>query len=168
MRLGIASAQNQGVYCKDVHRKQEYGTIQFDFLGYTFRPRSSKDRYGRLFVNFSPAISRAAAKSIRQTMRRWRLQLKSDKTIEDLARMFRPVIQGWINYYCKFYPSGFQPIANHLDRFLVRLAMRKFKRFRGHHRRALYWLGRIAQRQRFLFHYWRASFLPPTGTTGPR
>jgi RNA-directed DNA polymerase len=156
------------VYCKDNHRKQEYETIQFDFLGYTFRPRRSKDRYGRLFVNFTPAISRSAAKSIRQTIRRWRLQLKSDKTIEDLARMFRPVIQGWINYYCKFYPSAFQPIANHLDRFLARWAMRKFKRLRGHQRRAMHWLGRIAQRQRFLFPHWRAGFVPPTGTMGAR
>jgi hypothetical protein len=57
------------VYCKDIHRKQEYETIQFDFLGYTFRPRRSKDRNGRVFVNFTPAISRSAAKSIRQTMR---------------------------------------------------------------------------------------------------
>lgn len=166
--LELHPVKTKVVYCKDIHRKQEYGTIQFDFLGYTFRPRRSKGRNGRLFVNFSPAISRSAAKSIRQTMRRWRLQLKSDKTIEDLARMFRPVIQGWINYYCKFYPSAFQPIANHLDRFLVRWAMRKFKRFRGHQRRALYWLGRIAKRQRYLFPHWRAGFVPPTGTMGAR
>ena len=156
------------VYCKDLHRKQEYETIQFDFLGYTFRPRRSKDRYGRVFVNFTPAISRSAAKAIRQTVRGWRLQLKSDKTIEALAHMFRPVIQGWINYYCKFYPSAFQPIANHLDRFLARWAMRKFRRFRGHRRRAMHWLGRIAQRQRFLFPHWRAGFVPSTGTMGAR
>ena len=32
------------VYCKDAHRKGEHATIQFDFLGYTFRPgwRSGK------------------------------------------------------------------------------------------------------------------------------
>jgi RNA-directed DNA polymerase len=149
-------------------REQEYETIQFAFLGYTFRPRRSKGRNGCLFVNFSPAISRSAAKSIRQTMRRWRLQLKSDKTIEDLARMFRPVIQGWINYYCKYYPSAFQPIANHLDRFLVRWVMRKFKRFRGHQCRTLHWLGQIAKRQQYLFPDWRAGFVPPTGTLGTR
>jgi hypothetical protein len=26
------------------------------------------------------------------------LQLKSDKSLEDLARMFNPVISGWVNY----------------------------------------------------------------------
>ncbi len=156
------------VYCKDIHRKQEHEVIQFDFLGYTFRPRRSKDRYGRVFVNFTPAISRSSAKSIRQTMRSWRLQLKSDKSIEDLSCMFRPVIQGWINYYCRFHPSAFHPIANHLNRYLARWAMRKFKRFRGHQRRAMHWIGRIAQRRRVLFPHWQAGFVPSTGTMGAR
>jgi hypothetical protein len=70
------------VYCKDIHRKQGHDVIQFAFLGYTFRPRRSKDHYGRVFVNFTLAISRSSAKSIRQTIRSWRLQLKSDKSIE--------------------------------------------------------------------------------------
>ena len=141
---------------------------RFDFLGYTFRPRRSKDRYGRVFVNFTPTISRSSAKSIRQTVRSWRLELKSDKPIEDLACMFRPVIRGWINYYCKFHPPAFHPIANHLNRYLTRWAMRKFKRFRGHGRQTMQWLGRIAQRQRFLFPHWRAGFVPSTGAIGAR
>ena len=37
------------VYCRDIHRQEEHESIQFDFLGYTFRPRRSKDRYGRVF-----------------------------------------------------------------------------------------------------------------------
>jgi RNA-directed DNA polymerase len=167
-KLELHPDKTKVVYCKGIHRTREYETIQFDFLGYTFRPRRSKDREGRVFVNFTPAISRSAAKEIRQTMRGWRLQLKSDKTIEDLARMFGPVIQGWINYYCKFHPSAFRPIANHLDRFLARWVTRKFKRFRGHRRQAMHWLGRIAQRQKHLFPHWLAGFVPSTGTMGAR
>ena len=53
---------------------QEHEHIQFDFLGYTFRPRRSFDRYGRTFTNFSPAIARSAAKALRQEVRSWRLQ----------------------------------------------------------------------------------------------
>ena len=166
--LELHPKKTKVVYCRDIHRKQPYETIQFDFLGYTFRPRRSKDRYGRVFVNFTPAISRAAATSIRQTVRGWHLQLKSDKSIEDLARMFGPVIRGWMNYYCRFYPSAFGPVADHLNQYLARWAMRKFKRLAGHKRRARYWLGRIAQRQKFLFPHWRDGFLPPTGTMGAR
>ena len=39
----------------------------FTFLGYTFRPRKAVDKYGRVYVNFLPAVSRAAKKEMRQT-----------------------------------------------------------------------------------------------------
>jgi len=147
-------------YCKDVQRQQQYETIQFDFLGYTFRPRRSKDRYGRVFVNFTPGISRTASKAIRQTVRGWRLQLKSEKSIEDLGKMFRSKIGGWLNYYCKFYPSGFYPVARHLNWALVRWATRKFKKLRGHKTRARVWLSKIAKGQPWLFPHWETGFLP--------
>jgi RNA-directed DNA polymerase len=166
--LELHSDKTKVVYCKDKHRQKAYETIQFDFLGYTFRPRRSKDRYGRVFVNFTPAISRESAKAIRQTVRGWRLQLKSDKSIEDLACMFGPVIRGWINYYCRFHRSAFRSTADHLDLYLARWAMRKFKRLRGHRRRAIHWIGRIASRQTGLFPHWRVGFLPPTGAMGAR
>ena len=66
----------------------------FDFLGYTFRPRRSKNRTGKYFVNFTPAVSNKAAKSMRQTMRRWAFQNRSDKSLEDIAHMFNPVSAG--------------------------------------------------------------------------
>ena len=154
------------VYCKDVHREKRYDTIQFDFLGYTFRPRRSKDRYGRVYTNFTPALSREAAKDMRQTVRRWRLQLKSDKSIDDLSRMFGPVIRGWMGYYCRFYLSEFWVVADHLNRALVRWAMRKYKRLRGHKRRAKLWLARQAQRRPGLFPHWRAGFVVSAGTMG--
>lgn len=61
------------VYCKDNKRRKECEHISFDFLGYTFQPRSARDRKGEKFLNFLPAISNKAAKGIRQTIRSWRL-----------------------------------------------------------------------------------------------
>jgi RNA-directed DNA polymerase len=145
------------VYCQDVHRRQEHACIQFDFLGYTFRPRRSRDRYGRLFTNFTPAIAPAAAKALRQEIRGWRLQLKSDKSIDDLSRMFSPVISGWVNYYCRFHASAFCRVAKHIDRALARWAMRKFNRLRGHKRRAEEWVARMTRQRPGLFAHWRAS-----------
>ena len=161
--LELHPEKTKVVYCQDIHRQGEYEHIQFDFLGYTFRPRKSKDRYGRVFVNFTPAMSRAAGKEIRQTVRSWRLQLKSDKSIKDLSKMFGPVIHGWINYYCRFHPSAFQVTANHLDIAMTRWAMRKFKRLRGHRRWAKHWIGKIAHQQPYLFPHWRKGFVPSAG-----
>ena len=150
------------VYCKDDNRKGSYQNESFDFLGYTFRPRRSKNRYGKYFVNFSPAVSNKALKAMRQKMRSWRLQLKSDKSIEDLGYMFYSIINGWINYYGHYYKSALYPVFQHLNHLLVRWAMRKYKKLRGHQRRAAHWLGGIAKREPFRFPHWkRLGVCPP-------
>jgi len=143
------------VYCKDGKRQGSYQHEKFNFLGYTFRARRVKNHRGELFVGFGPAISNDAKKSIRQTIRKWSVHLRSDKELEDIAHMFNAVLQGWINYYGKYYKSEMYPIFQHLNCILARWATRKYKKFRNHRRRAQHWLGKIAQREPKLFAHWR-------------
>jgi RNA-directed DNA polymerase len=151
------------IYCKDDDRRGEHPHTRFDFLGFTFRPRRSKDRWGKSFINFSPAVSNEAGKEMRQETRRWKLHLRSDKSLEDLSRMLSPKVRGWINYYGSFYKSALYPTLRHLNRILVRWAMRKFKRLRHHLTNAVYWLGRIAKRQPELFPHWQFGVKPTAG-----
>jgi len=142
------------IYCKDDDRRQDYPVTSFDFLGYTFRPRRSKNRWGKYFINFSPAVSNKATKAIRQEIRSWNLPLRSDKALEDLAQMFNGVIRGWVNYYGAYYKSALYRTLRHIDRKLILWATRKFKSLRGHKRRADHWLQRIARQQTRLFAHW--------------
>ncbi len=151
------------VYCKDDDRRDDYPETKFDFLGYTFRPRRSKNRFGKFFINFTPGVSNKAKTAMRRTIRGWHLHLKPDKTLEDLSRMFNPVVQGWINYYGRFYKSELTHVLRHLNRALVHWARRKFKRLHRHQRRAEYWLGRVARREPRLFVHWRMGILPTVG-----
>nr|WP_320193115.1 group II intron reverse transcriptase/maturase [uncultured Desulfobacter sp.] len=151
------------VYCKDDDRRMEHQEIKFDFLGYTFRPRRSKNRYGKFFINFTPGVSNKAVKAMRNKIRNWRIHLKPDKSIDDISRMFNPVIRGWINYYGRFYKSALYPVLKHMNRALVNWARRKYKRLARHRRRAEHWLGRIARRQPGLFSHWRMGILPSVG-----
>ncbi len=100
-KLELHPEKTKIVYSKDADRKKKYCNEKFDFLGYTFRARRSKNRYGKHFINFSPAVRNKAKKKMTSRMRSWRMHLRSDKTIEDLANMFNPVLRGWINYYGK-------------------------------------------------------------------
>ncbi len=104
------------VYCHDVNRQGTYPTIQFTFLGYTFRPRKAVDKYGRVYVNFSPGVSREALRTMRQTVRGWHLQLMNDKELSDLSNMFGPVLRGWANYYGRFHPIGAETIVEARER----------------------------------------------------
>jgi len=164
--LEIHPEKTRIVYCKDASRKGNDENIQFDFLGFTFRPRKAVNKFGCTFLSFLPAPSNLALKSMRQTIRRWRLVLMSSYSLSDLARRFSPVIRGWMSYYCHFRRSAFQSMKFHLDKALARWAMRKFKRLRGHIVRAGQWVREMSQRQPGLFPHWSRSSSYVTGSMG--
>jgi RNA-directed DNA polymerase len=76
------------------------------------------NRKGERFVGFSPAISNIALKAIRNTIRSWNLNQRTNETLEDFAWMYNPIIRGWINYYGSFYKSELYRTVWHLDRVL--------------------------------------------------
>jgi RNA-directed DNA polymerase len=154
-RLELHPEKTKVVYCKDDDRRGNYSNEKFDFLGYAFRPRRSKNRFGKYFINFSPAVSDKAGKAIRAEIRSWKLHLRSDKAIEDLSRMFNPIVRGWLQYYGRYYRSALYPLMRQLDRSLARWAYRKYKKLRGHLRRATHWLARISRRDSKLFAHWQ-------------
>lgn len=154
-KLELHPDKTKIVYCKDDDRKENHPEKKFKFLGFDFRPRRSKNRYGKFFINFSPAVSKKAMKKMSDTIRSWHIHLRSDKTLEDLSRMFNPIIQGWITYFGSFYKSALYPVFRALDRILVKWAMRKYKKLRGHQRRATHWLNRIYKKEPGLFAHWR-------------
>jgi RNA-directed DNA polymerase len=143
------------IYCKDRNRNRKFERISFDFLGYTFRPRRCVDKRGIVHPNFLPAISKAAKKAINQEMRSWHLQLKSDKSLPELSRMFNAVLRGWDNYYSRFYPSAMYPIWQHFNYHLAQWVRRKYKRFARHKRRAREYVGRLAATNQNLFVHWK-------------
>ena len=105
-------------------------------------------------VSFSPAASPTALKAIRATVRTWSLHRRSDKSLDDLARMFNSHIRGWINYYGRFCPSALYPTLRNIERYLARWASGKYKSLLRHKRRSRHWLLRVAQRQPRLFAHW--------------
>jgi RNA-directed DNA polymerase len=155
-RLELHPDKTRTVYCKDANRSGSHEFERFDFLGFTFRPRSAgNQRTGQRFVSFTPAISDKAGKAIRLTIRSWHLGRRSDKSLEDLARGINPVVRGWINYYGRFYKSAMVPTLWCLEYHLARWAMRKFKRLRGF-TKARDWMATLARRDPVLFAHWNA------------
>ncbi len=141
-------------YCKDDRRRGTYPVVKFDFLGYSFQPRLAKGYGGKMFVGFNPAISTKSATSIRQEMRRWRLHLRSDLALSDLARQVNPALRGWINYYGLYYRSVLHLVMHHFDSVLARWAMRKYKHLKGRRWNARRWVYGVIERQADLFAHW--------------
>jgi len=148
------------VYCRDSNRREDHEQIQFDFLGYGFRPREAQSRAGKIFTSFLPAISRKAVQAIGGEIRGWGLQRCSAVELVDLARKFNAKIRGWVNYYGRYYRIALHRIGRQLNGRLVRWAQRKYKRFRVHEGQAWHWLRRVARVQPELFAHWNAGFAP--------
>ena len=153
-KLELHPDKTKIVYCKDANRRGRYPQQRFDFLGYTFRTRSSMNRNGQRFVSFTPAVSDEAAKAMRLRMRRWKLHRHNDLALAEIAQWARPVLLGWVRYYGRFRPSALRDALRTLDNFLVRWARRKYKKLRHHCLRAWAWLHRVKARQPTLFPHW--------------
>jgi RNA-directed DNA polymerase len=156
--LEMHPTKTQIVYCKDGSRKGKYPNTRFDFLGYTFRPRTVKNRKrNSMFVSFTPAVSATALKSMRQTTRKANFRNRTNLSLADIARLHNPVLRGWLAYYGRFCPSALYPVFRHFNRTLVAWAMRKYKRLKAHKTRASRFVEDIATRQPHLFAHWRRS-----------
>jgi hypothetical protein len=153
-KLELHPQKTKIVYCKDSNRQDNHSEHRFDFLGFTFRPRQSMNRAGRLFVSFSPAVSDKAAKAMRKAVRRWKLHHRGDLALEKIAKWTRPMLLGWVQYYGRFHRSALRGALRTVDSFIVRWAQRKYTRLRGHSKRAWDWLRGVQSRQPNLFAHW--------------
>jgi RNA-directed DNA polymerase len=149
--LELNAQKTKIVYCKDEDRTGGSEHEKFDFLGYTFQARRARNWQGKYFVSFLPAISDKASRAIREEMRSWKLQMRSDKSLEDLSRMFNPIVRGWVQYYGRYYRSLLYPVFKQLDRSLSKWACRKYRKLSRHRRRATHWITRISRREQRLF-----------------
>jgi len=91
---------------------------------------------------------------MRQSVRRWRLHRRNDLELQDIANWVRPVLNGWVRYYGRFYPSKLRAELRTIDAFIVRWAVRKYKRFRGHTKAVWGWLRALKRRTPNLFTHW--------------
>ncbi len=91
-------------------------------------------------------------------MRRWKVQLRSDLSLEALSKAFGPMIRGWVNYYSLFARHKVLDLMRYFDRRLERWAKQKFKSLKRRQGRANKWLTRIAQKEPNLFPHWQMKY----------
>ena len=142
------------VYCRDGQRRATYEHTAFTFLGFTFTQRRARNRYGKKFSRFLPAISKAALKRISAVVRSWGLHRRTVLGFSDVARMINPVVRGWMQYYGAFYRSGLYPLLSRINAYLVRWIRKKYKRLRAK-RKAFQCLRGIIERFPRMYAHWK-------------
>jgi hypothetical protein len=99
-------------------------------LGYTFKPRM-----------------------VCNAKTRWRTEIE----IADIAKCSNPILYGWINYYGKFCKSELNSVWRHFNRILIKWALRKYKRLKGHKTQASRYLQRLSKDKPTLFAHWASG-----------
>ncbi|MCA1671101.1 MAG: group II intron reverse transcriptase/maturase [Actinobacteria bacterium] len=142
------------VYCQDGKRRGSHEHTTFTFLGFTFRQRRARDKQGRNFNNFLPAISKDALNRISAEVRSWRLHRRTGYTFQCLARRINPIVAGWMHYYGAFYRSALYPLLSRINTYLVGWIRKKYKRLRSKRKARVCWQG-ITGRYPQMFAHWR-------------
>ena len=119
------------VYYKLEYFRRTYPNITFDFLGYMFRPRKTRNRRGKYFLVFNPAISRKVMKAIQETIQSWELARTSPYPIERIAARINATVCGWIDYYGAFIKSVLRRPLEGVECHLARWLIRNYNRFLG-------------------------------------
>jgi len=162
--LQLHPQKTQIVYCRDGMRRAPYPVIQFTFLGYAFRPRMARSARGVIFTNFSPAVSPQALKRMRQRVKAIGLLSLVHLSIEEIARTLNPVLQGWIQYYGRFYRTELiRKLYRYLDHQIAAWLRRKYKQLRSRWGRSWQLLKRIRQQRSDLFAHWRGAGVVVSG-----
>ena len=145
--------------------KANRGAAGVGGLGFTFKPRASRNRRGKIFTGFLPAASRDAIIRMLPAVKSWQPQRLTPATIEQLSARYNKVQGGWWNYYGNFYPSVMDRISFQVDRKLARWTRRKQKRLAGHRQQSALWLQRVAHHRPRLFIHWQplSSRVPIAG-----
>jgi len=157
-KLQLHPVKTRLAYCKDGKRRGDYTHTRFDFLGFSFHARSVQDRYGRLFTGFNPSVSRSALKRMNQAIRKLNINQRTPLKLNDLAARLNPMVRGWITYYGAFYPEPLKRFLVRIELRLGRWARNKYKRLRGHKRRAWSWLKQVRGVFPKLFVHWGFVF----------
>ncbi|PCJ17559.1 MAG: group II intron reverse transcriptase/maturase [Candidatus Cloacimonadota bacterium] len=156
MGLELHPIKTKIAYCKDSYRHDNYHTISFDFLGFTFKPRKCiNSKTGEIYNYFCPSISLASKKKLRGVIKSWILKDRIVYDFYSLSAVLNPIIRGWINYFGKFRKSGMSDVWRYLHDRIVSWIRRKYKRHSSTYGKAYRFMITMMKAKPTLFAHWK-------------
>ena len=155
VRLELHPEKTKIVYCRDYRRKGNYPKVKFDFLGYSFQPRTAFSKKKKaLFLGYDCAISSSSRKRIADKLEKLNVGKLTFKSIVGVAQYLNPTIRGWVRYYGKFKMYELTKVFRLLSRRLVWWARKRYKRYKTSIRKGYKWLASVRKQYPSLFYHW--------------
>jgi len=157
--LRLHEGKTKIVFCKKFNMRSVSKTVKFDFLGFSFQPRPSATRSGRMFLGYDCAISQSSKNKIIAEIKSTKFQRWTNRSIEEIAEFFNSKIQGWINYYGKFRKHKLNSLFRIFEGRLIEWARRRYKRLGRSYIKASKWFYRFKKNNVKLFVHWERGFI---------
>lgn len=158
--LRLNEEKTQLVYCRSYRFRSSYRKYakRFDFLGYRFKPRRAKSKFGGVILGYDCAIS---PKSKQRILQKWKdLKLPRCTTVDlsTLVQRINPILRGIYHYYGKFRPWELNAVFRSLHHRLVKWKLNKNRKLKKSLGRGYKWLRKIRQDFPNLFYHWSLGF----------
>lgn len=128
VKLRLNKIKTRIVYCKDYKRKEEHKEVKFEFLGFSYQPRSRPSQYGEnSFLAFTAEISQSNAKKIREAIRSLKEWRNTGIEVEDIALKLNSKLRGWINYFGRYSKGQLRHALLQVDYCLIKWIKKKHK-----------------------------------------
>jgi len=157
-KLNLNEKKTKIVHCKTANRRASFKTVKFDFLGFSFQPRTATNKDGVVFLSYSCAISRKSEVKIGDVLRKSNFHCWTGSDITRIAQEFNPRLRGWLNYYGEFRKRDLNRIFGIFNWRLIKWAVKKYKRFKGSMRKAGRWIRQLATDYPYIFIHWQHGF----------
>jgi len=146
------------VYCKDYRRKLKKKNVQFDFLGFSFRPMSKASKRGGMFLGLGESVSKSKHQKMIKEIRDTRFHKWTNGTLQDIATLLNPKIRGWMQYYESFRKMSLKELFRVLHNRLIKWALNRYKRFKGSVRKAAKYLRGVKRAFPYIFYHWSVGY----------
>ena len=155
-KLELSENKTKIVQCLDYTRKKHKNySKKFDFLGFTFKPRTTTSRLnGGLFLGFDCAISQKSITRIVEGWNKSKFHRQNTLCIQDIALRLNPQIVGICRYYGKYKLWNLRKLFRRLHNKLATWALTKYKSFNRSRRKALEWIEKIKSQYPNMFYHW--------------
>lgn len=149
-KLELNESKTHIVYCRNEIHREKHEQVQFDFLGYTFRPRMCPTEKG-IRLLFTPCMSSKAKVRVLESIRQMNIK-RLKVPIQELAKVINPKVRGWMNYYCKINKWTTTGLWWQLHLRIIRWIMKIRKMSK---KDAIFFLKRIFKTNPLLFAHWQ-------------
>jgi group II intron reverse transcriptase/maturase len=154
-KLELNEEKTSIVYCKMNGRNGNYPNVKFDFLGYSFKPRTTLNwKKNKKFLGFDAGISTESQKRIIKDLKEKEERMKFCNNLQEVAEVLNPSIRGWLNYYGHIRRSEMIKVLVAIQYRITKWLRKKYGRLKKRIKKTFSLLWKVKRVNPKLFAHW--------------